>query len=92
MTRATCRRFSTPPYGSFNAWHQIHIDMFDRWSELTGITYVYEPNDDGVPFVTSGQTPASSASAGDIRIGGPLHRWRRCECAGLQLLPQQRAT
>ncbi|MEM6457690.1 MAG: matrixin family metalloprotease [Acidobacteriota bacterium] len=53
-------------YGNFNTWHQIFVEVFDRWAELTGNTYVYEPNDDGAAFVnSSGQLGVR----GDLRIG-----------------------
>jgi hypothetical protein len=56
-------------YGSFNQWHAHFVSVFQRWSELTGITYVYEPNDDGAPFPTS---TGVRGVRGDIRIGGHL--------------------
>ncbi len=51
-------------------WFQHFDSAFDRWSELGGITYVYEPNDDGV---TQGSFLAGSLGVrGDVRIGGAL--------------------
>ena len=35
-------------YGSPAAWQSLFDQVFDRWSELTGLSYVFEPNDDGV--------------------------------------------
>lgn len=60
------------------AWFQHFEDVFDRWSELTGNSYVYEPNDDGSAFdaiVIRERTFAIIASGslgvrGDIRIAG----------------------
>jgi hypothetical protein len=48
-------------------WFSVLQQSFDRWSALSGITFVYEPNDSGGNF--------SSAAGlvgvrGDIRIGG----------------------
>jgi Ca2+-binding RTX toxin-like protein len=54
-------------YGSFAQWHAHFVSVFERWSALTGISYVYEPNDDGAAF------PSASGVLGvrgDIRIGG----------------------
>lgn len=54
------------------SWFPIVKDAYDRWSELSGITFEYEPNDDGVPI--SGST--SSARWGvrgvraDMRVSG----------------------
>ncbi len=35
-------------YGDTATWQALFAQVFDRWAELTGISYVYEPNDDGV--------------------------------------------
>jgi hypothetical protein len=56
-------------YGSFAVWHALFVQVFDRWGELTGNTYVYEPNDDGAPFPGS---PGVLGVRGDVRIGGHL--------------------
>lgn len=58
-------------YGNFNTWHALFTQVFTRWSELTGITYVYEPNDDGAAFPQSGVTSGASGALGvrgDVRI------------------------
>jgi Matrixin/HYDIN/CFA65/VesB-like, Ig-like domain/Bacterial pre-peptidase C-terminal domain len=49
-------------------WFSVFQQVFERWSALSGVTYVYEPADDGASF-------GSSASGirgvrGDVRIGG----------------------
>lgn len=54
-------------YGNFATWHAHFVAVFARWSELTGITYVYEPNDDQAAF---GATPGELGVRGDVRIGG----------------------
>jgi serralysin len=52
-------------------WFQQFESVFDRWSELTGINYVYEPVDDGAGFnAFSFLTPGIVGTRGDIRIGG----------------------
>jgi hypothetical protein len=53
-------------YGGFNTWHALFVQVFERWAEKTGITYVYEPNDDGAPFQSSGGV---LGVRGDVRIG-----------------------
>ena len=54
-------------YGSETNWLPIFEAVFDRWEELTGITYVYEPNDDSADlFNASGQVGIRP----DVRIGG----------------------
>ncbi len=37
-------------YGSPAVWQDLFDQVFDRWAELTGMSYVYEPNDDGSTF------------------------------------------
>jgi serralysin len=49
-------------------WFHLFQECFDRWSQLGGITFVYEPHDSSsVALNTSG---GSLGVRGDIRIGG----------------------
>lgn len=56
--------------GSFPSqatWQNRIIAAFTAWGDLTGTSYVFEPNDDGAPmFNTSG----ALGVRGDVRIGG----------------------
>ncbi len=54
-------------YGSQAVWQALYQQMFDRWSDLTGLTYVYQPTDDGAAFPGSG---GALGVRGDVRIGG----------------------
>jgi hypothetical protein len=56
-------------YGNFNTWHAVFVQVFNRWSALTGIRYVYEPNDDGAAFAAGGARGLLGVR-GDVRIGG----------------------
>jgi hypothetical protein len=61
------RSFLNGHYGNQSAWIALFQQVFDRWGELSGITYVYEPHDDGGRlFSFAGQLGVR----GDIRIGG----------------------
>jgi uncharacterized repeat protein (TIGR01451 family) len=52
------------------AWWALFDAVFDRWSELTGLTYVYEPADDGAAL-TEVSTPSGVIGVrGDVRIMG----------------------
>jgi Ca2+-binding RTX toxin-like protein len=52
-------------------WFSVIQSAFDRWSELSGLTFVYEPNDDGAAFSSSSFTaPGILGTRGDVRIGG----------------------
>jgi hypothetical protein len=54
-------------YGNQATWQAHYHAIFARWGELTGVTYVFEPNDDGSPLVSnSGQLGVR----GDLRLGG----------------------
>lgn len=53
-------------YGSQAAWKPIFDSVFNRWSQLSGITYVYEPNDDGVSMH---QNTGVLGVRADVRIG-----------------------
>jgi hypothetical protein len=63
------RAFLNGIYGNEATWLALFQQVFDRWVELTGISYVYEPNDDGVAL--SGLGGVTNVR-GDIRIGGRL--------------------
>ncbi len=52
----------TLQFGSEQAWKDIFRQVFDRWSEITGMEYIEVP-DDGATWGLSG-----SANRGDIRI------------------------
>ncbi len=53
-------------YGSPATWQPLFDQVFDRWEELIGVTYVYEPNDDGV---NTNQNVGVLGVRGDVRIG-----------------------
>ena len=54
-------------YGSEAAWLAVFQKVFDRWGELTGVTYVRETADDGVAI---GTAPGVLGVRADVRIGG----------------------
>lgn len=53
-------------YGNTQTWQDLFHQVFDRWEELIGTTYVYEPNDDGAN--TNGAAGVLGVR-GDVRIG-----------------------
>ncbi len=48
-------------------WFPFFSRVFDRWAELIGVRYVYEPNDDGADFAVS---PGVLGVRPDVRISG----------------------
>jgi PKD repeat protein len=54
-------------YGSSATWQPILAEVFARWSEVTGVTYVYQATDDGAAFPSS---PGVLNTRGDIRLSG----------------------
>ena len=52
---------------SNRTWFTIFDDVFTRYSEISGITYVYEPADDSA---TSPNSPGVTGIRPDVRIGG----------------------
>lgn len=52
------------------SWFAIFQQVFDNISAHTGITYVYEPNDDGANMTQNNLPSGSLGVRGDIRIGG----------------------
>ena len=55
--------------GGQGEWLLVLEQVFDRWSMLTGITYIYEPADDGVTLAGNG-TSGVIGVRGDVRLGG----------------------
>ena len=55
-------------YGSQAVWQNIFAQIGASLSAKTGLTYVYEPNDDGVPL--SGNASGQKGVRGDVRISG----------------------
>lgn len=49
------------------AWFPLIQSAFDRWDEVSGIQFTYEPNDDGVAL---GGLSGRLGVRGDFRIGG----------------------
>ncbi|RMF42903.1 MAG: hypothetical protein D6753_06420, partial [Planctomycetota bacterium] len=49
-------------------WFNIFKRAYDRWSQVSGIQFVYEPNDDGAPI--GGSNRGVAGVRGDVRIGG----------------------
>ncbi len=64
---SSLRAFLTNIYGSEAAWLAVFQQVFDRWGQITGITYVYESSDDGATLSGLG---GAIGVRGDIRIGG----------------------
>lgn len=48
-------------------WFPLLEDSFGRWAELSGLSFVYEPNDDGVDHSTF---DGELGVRGDIRVSG----------------------
>jgi uncharacterized delta-60 repeat protein len=48
-------------------WFPLFESYLNRWGELSGLSYIYEPSDDGATFSSS---PGAIGSRGDIRISG----------------------
>jgi hypothetical protein len=52
-------------------WFDEIQRSLDRWSAVSGLNYVYEPNDDGADFSSSSNAaPGVTGVRGDVRIGG----------------------
>ncbi|MEM9556404.1 MAG: matrixin family metalloprotease [Acidobacteriota bacterium] len=64
------RAFLNSIYGSQAVWLPIFQGVFDRWSELNGVSYVYEPNDDGSPWTSTNIAAGQLGVRGDVRISG----------------------
>ena len=59
-------------YGDESAWLPLFQQAFDRWQEVTGITFLYEPNDHGAAIVAGSKPPGVLGVRGDIRIAAHI--------------------
>jgi serralysin len=53
-------------------WYLLMKQCFDRWSDLSGLTFVPEPADDGIAGHPQGDlsSPGLLGARGDVRLGG----------------------
>jgi len=52
-------------------WWQLMNSVFERWDEVSGITFNFEPNDDGTRLGSTGNSGRGVLGIrGDYRIGG----------------------
>jgi len=51
-------------------WFQLFTSSFNRWSQVSGLSYAYSPQDDGASFVSPTNSPGVLGVRGDVRIGG----------------------
>jgi serralysin len=57
--------------GGQSTWQPLFQSVFDRWSSISGLTYIYEPNDDGITMTGSASAdPGVLGVRADLRIGG----------------------
>src|SRR5207244_79354 len=54
-------------YGSSATWLPLIQSVFTEWSNISGVTYIYEPNDDGAAMSTGNS--GVLGVRGDVRIG-----------------------
>ncbi len=52
-------------------WFTYFEQAFDRWSQVSGLSYAYEPNDDGITHSVEGNAGILGVR-GDVRIAGSL--------------------
>jgi serralysin len=53
-------------------WFHLVEQCFDRWTQLSGLTFVYEPADDGLSGHAHGQWAGALGVRGDVRLGGGM--------------------
>jgi len=54
-------------YGNTATWQALYAGVFNRWSQLSGLTYVLQPTDDGAALFGS---PGVIGVRGDLRMAG----------------------
>jgi|GEM_PF-2015404 len=69
-TPSNLRSFLNGIYGSIANWLPVFQQVFDRWSAVTGVNYVNEPNDDGGAWTLTQVAKGQLGVRGDVRIAG----------------------
>ncbi|TWT48254.1 matrixin family metalloprotease [Botrimarina hoheduenensis] len=65
------RLYGTGPTGVTSArWFSHFAQSFDRWSQLSGLSFSFEPNDLGAAIDNTISPAGSSGRYADLRIGG----------------------
>ena len=57
-------------YGNQATWQPHFQSVFNRWSDVSGLSYQFEPNDDGATVTTSSTPRGLLGVRADLRIGG----------------------
>lgn len=57
-------------YGARSTWFPLFESSFQRWEELSGLDFTYEPNDGGAPLDNRTTPIGQQGVYADIRIGG----------------------
>ncbi len=59
-------------YGNQATWQPLFQSSFNRWSAISGLSFDFEANDDGAPYIINGNSsPLGQLGVrADIRIGG----------------------
>lgn len=52
------------------AWYSVMESAMNRWGEVSGLTFLYEPNDDGAAIDGSATPRGELGVRADVRIGG----------------------
>lgn len=68
-TGSNLRSWLNNQYGSIAVWLPLIEQSFARWGDVTGVTYIYEPDDDGAALNSFGNNGVIGLR-GDVRIGG----------------------
>ena len=55
-------------FPSTATWQNVFHEAFAQWSALTGITFIHEPNDDGIALLAPSSDGAIGVR-GDVRLG-----------------------
>ncbi len=51
-------------------WHDLFVDIFDRWDSISGLSFNYEPNDSGQAIDGTIAPRGQLGVVADVRIGG----------------------
>ncbi|MEO1496842.1 MAG: matrixin family metalloprotease [Planctomycetota bacterium] len=64
------RRYGSGPTIATSPWFRLFEDSFNRWGELSGLTFAYEPNDGGARIDNTSSPRGQPGVYADLRVGG----------------------
>jgi serralysin len=68
---SSLRSFLDSRFGSSDVWFPLFEQSYNRWGEISGLSFVHEPNNSTAAMFAGGSSPSGTlGTVPDMRIGG----------------------